>query len=458
MSDLEPKPTPDPNEEKPLTVAQISSEIQRNLERTFGRVFVIGEVSQPNYHSGGSVYFNLKDRSATIAAVIFKVAEKNLPFKLEHGQQVRVRGWLTTYPARGHYQIKVDQIEPAGAGNLHQQMERLRRQLRDEGLFDPARKKPLPQLPRKVGVVTSRDGAAVHDFISVIKRRFPNIHLLIVPVTVEGPNAAREIANAVRLLNRGSTIDVIVVTRGGGSFESLFPFSMEPVVRAIAESRIPVISAVGHQTDQPLCELAADRVAATPSMAAEVIVGRKDELEAALEGRRKDLVRVLRRSFLERKNDFDRLRLHPVFREPGHLVRRHRNVLESHRAILRSTLQDQAAQTRLALRDQQHALARLSTGAVHQARQRLDETTTRHLHSLQNDLSERRAQLERLQAQLRALSPFAVLERGFSITRRPDGTVVRAASELKKGETIVTKLAEGEVESSVEDVRKESSR
>jgi len=190
-------------------------------------------------------------------------------------------------------------------------------------------------------------------------------------------------------------------------------------------------------------------------MAAEVIVGRKDEFNAALDGRRKDLVRLLRRSFLERKNDFDQIRLHPVFREPGHLVRRHRNLLGQYRAALRGTLQDQAAQTRLELRDQRHALARLSTGAMHQARQRLDETTTRHLHSLQNDLSERRAQLERLQAQLRALSPFAVLERGFSITRRPDGSVVRAASELEKGETIITKLAEGEVVSSVEEVRDE---
>jgi len=453
----EPRPKKDPGgeEEKPLTVTQISSEILRLLERNIGKVFVIGEVSDPTYHVSGTLYFELKDQGALIKAVIFKVAEKNLPFKVEHGQQVRVRGWLSAYPQKGQYQIRVNQIERAGAGNLHQQLERLRRKLRDEGLFDPARKKPLPQLPRKVGIVTSRDGAAVHDFISVIKRRFPNIHLLVVPVVVEGPNASKEISAAVKLLNRGSTIDVIVVTRGGGSFESLFPFSTEPVVRAIAESRIPVISAVGHKTDQPLCELAADCVAATPSIAAEILVGRKEDMERVLKNRRRELARSLHHRFLESQNAFDRLRLHPVFLEPGHLVQRHRARLASHRKALQNTLQEQAALTRLGLREQGHALARLSTGAVHTARQRLDDVSTRHVQSMRDELTERRALLQRLNAQLRALSPFSVLERGFSITRRADGEIVRSASEVAPGDIVITRLAKGEIESVVEKTENE---
>src|SRR5512136_2779310 len=261
-----------------LTVSRLTALIRSTLEENFEHVWVEGEVSNLSTPSSGHLYFTLKDAGAQLRCVMFKGAVRNLRFRLKDGMGLILRGRITVYEQRGDYQLIAEYAEPLGIGALQLAFEQLKERLVREGLFDESRKKPLPVLPQRIGVVTSPTGAAIHDILTVVNRRFANVQILIVPVRVQGDGAAAEIAAAIDDVNRYGAVDVMIVGRGGGSLEDLWAFNEEAVARAIARSRIPVISAVGHETDYTIADFAADLRAPTPSAAAELAVKDRDEL------------------------------------------------------------------------------------------------------------------------------------------------------------------------------------
>ncbi len=267
------------HEQEPLTVSQLTGHIKATLESSFDRVLVTGEISNFKRHSpSGHAYFSLKDEAATLSAVMWRSRVSGLFFSPQDGMQVIAKGRITVYPPRGNYQIDVTSLQPAGMGELQIAFEKLKQKLYEEGLFDEEYKKPLPQYPSKIGIVTSETGAAFRDIVTVVKRRFPAIELLLYPVRVQGSGAAEDIARAIRDLNRYGKLDVIITGRGGGSLEDLWAFNEEIVARAIFDSEIPVVSAVGHEIDYSIADMVADVRAPTPSAAAEIVVPDRREM------------------------------------------------------------------------------------------------------------------------------------------------------------------------------------
>ncbi len=365
------------------SVSELTARIKQALKTQFAEVALHGEVSNVSRPKSGHVYFTLKDDAASIRAVIWKSDARLLPFDLTDGLAVRAMGALTVYDPRGEYQITIRQIEPEGIGALELAFRQRVARLAAEGLFDPGRKRRLPRFPCRIVIVTSPTGAAVRDLLQVIGRRWRSAEILIAPTRVQGEGADREVVAALTLANRVAGADIIVVARGGGSLEDLWTFNEESVARAIATSRVPVVSAIGHEIDVTLADLAADRRALTPSEAGEVCV--PDSREVALH--------------LDRLAD--RLRL--------------------------------AGQAQL-----------------DDARLQLDRLAERGRQALNQRLLDRRHRLVRLAASLEALSPLAVLGRGYSLTFHEDGqTLIRSADEVQPGQIIVTRLAVGQIASRV---------
>ena len=408
-------------------MSELTRLIRVALENEFGSVWVEGELSNVHVHSSGHVYFTLKDESAQIQAALFRGSRGAVRFELRDGQKARVFGEITAYEARSQYQIIVKQVEEAGKGSLQEAFEKLKKKLAAEGLFDEARKKRLPMLPRRIGIVTSPTGAAIQDMLNILGRRFPNLYLLVAPVKVQGEGAAAEIAGALDLLNARGGLDVLIVGRGGGSLEDLWAFNEEVVARAVARSVIPVISAVGHETDFTISDFVADLRAPTPSAAAELVVRPKAEFERTLAQLAGRLARGLRQRALELKNRLLKVERSDVFREPRTLVKQYRERIGALRAGLG--------------REVRHLLQR--------RQQRLDDLGLRFRKQAVVWRDARWQDIRRLAASLKALSPDAVLERGFSITRRADGHILRDAGEAAAGERISTKLHRGILESEV---------
>lgn len=423
-------PAPDATDRRRVyQVGELALRIKATLEDEVGSVWVEGEVSGYKQVASGHMYFDLKDETALINCCLFRGSQRGLRTALANGQKVRAQGEVTSYPPRSNYQLIVRAVEAAGQGSLQEQFEQLKARLAAEGLFAAARKRPLPRLPRHIGIVTSLTGAAVRDMLSVLGRRFPNLHIVIAPVRVQGAGAAEEIAAAVDLLNQRTDLDVLIVGRGGGSIEDLWAFNEEVVARALARSRLPVISAVGHETDFTISDFVADLRAPTPSAAAELVVRPKADLEQAVAEQQRRLAQALRAHTLGWRNRFTRAAGSYVFREPQHLLQHYRQRVDTLGQALRTQL------TR-AFRDRQ---------------QRADEAQLRLAHAMQLVTQARRADLRRLTAHLRALSPLAVLDRGYSITRRGD-RVVRQASDVQPGDRLETRVAGGAVVSVVESI------
>lgn len=404
-----PRPDADPATGKPraLSVTELTRQVKGVLERGFPPLWVEGEVSNFRRYGSGHCYFTLKDAGAQLSAVIWRGAFGALRFEPQDGMQVLAHGSIKVYEPRGQYQLVVDRMEASGLGALAAAFERLKAQLAEEGLFDEARKKPLPSFPQRIALVTSPSGAAIRDMMKVILGRWPTLELVVVPVRVQGDGAAREIAEGIRDANRVGGIDVMIVGRGGGSIEDLWAFNEEVVARAIADSKIPVISAVGHEVDFTIADFVADVRAATPSHAGELVVPEKAAVAEHLVRLREQL--------------------------PAALGERLRLARERLRAIGSS----------YALR---HPGERLQ---VH--RQRLDDLQARLAPAAKGRLAEVRLHLEGLSGQLEGLSPLRVLERGYSITTRAkDGALVRSPRDAKPGEQLRTRLREGEVTSTVD--------
>jgi exodeoxyribonuclease VII large subunit len=437
------------------TVSALTREIRDRLETYFSLVWVSGEVSNLRQPLSGHYYFTLKDAGAQLRAVLFKGSHQHLRFKPEEGSQFLCRGRLTVYEPRGEYQVVVDYLEPLGLGALAQAFEVLKTRLKDEGLFAPELKKPLPFLPRKIALVTSPTGAAVRDFLRLLRQRFPKVEVLIYPVKVQGAAAAGEIAAALDDLGAYPGVEVIVLARGGGSLEDLWPFNEEIVARAIHRCPIPVVSAVGHEVDFTIADFVADKRAPTPSAAVELVAPDLAELHrrlarlgATLAGalaRRRDMARqhltLMARRLPDVRRSLVDLRL-KVDDQAETLVRRAR------RAV---TYQDQAlrlATSRLFLLSPRRTLTA--------ARPRLVQTAQMLGQSWRRRQTALRRHLESCRAQLAQLNPLAILHRGYAVaTLLPEGSVIRDAALVPLGANIRVKVARGRMDSEVKEVSSE---
>ncbi len=402
-----------PPAEQPLSVSQLTLRIKESLQTAFPSVWVSGELSDVARPRSGHIYLTLKDENAQVRGVIWRSAASRLRFDLEDGQEVVCRGDIDVYPPRGVYQLIIRQVEPLGIGALQLALRKLQERLAAEGLFDARHKKALPRFPRRIAFVTSPTGAAIRDFLEVARRRWRGAHVLVVPTKVQGEGAAEEIARGIRVANAlAEPPDVLVVGRGGGSLEDLWCFNEEPVVRAVFASQIPIVSAVGHEIDVTLSDLAADLRALTPSEAAERVFPSEEEVRAGLDGARHRLAAALRSRATDARSRLTALAEHRVFRRPFERVR------------------DLARQ--------------------------LDDLEMRATRGLRIHLSRTKDSVASLGGRLDSLSPLAVLSRGYSVTQRAgDGQVIIDADVLSAGDAIRSRFAKGHVISRVEEVSDE---
>jgi len=450
-----------------LTVTQLTARIRLQLESAYPTVWVEGELSNCRRWNTGHLYFTLKDGAAQIRGVMFRSAFRYLRFEPGDGQRVVARGRISVYDPKGEYQLVAEHLEPFGLGARQLAFEQLRKRLENEGLFDAARKRPLPTLPRGIGIVTSLDGAALRDVLNVLGRRFPNVRLVISPTRVQGDGAAREIAAALARVARVAGMDVVILARGGGSLEDLWEFNDETLARTIAAVDVPVISAVGHQTDYTISDFVADLRAPTPSAAAELVVAQKTELEARLERAAGRLAAAARVALHRRRALVDaarhrpgmasfptRLALHGrrVDELTRRLIERARADLGRHerrRAALRLRLEaldvgPRLARIRTRLAVARESLARAATDG-HAARRRRLTTSGEHLARAMRDGHARAGKrLETAAAKLDSLSPLGVLARGYSVCWNDERTaVVRRSVDVAVGDPVRITLHEG---------------
>ncbi len=439
-------------ERKIYSVSELSSAIKGTLESKFPDVWVAGEISNLRGAGSGHLYFTLKDASAQLRAVCFRNQARYLKFKPQDGISVIARGRLSVYEARGEYQLYVEFLEPAGLGALQLAFEQLKQKLAAEGLFAAERKRALPVLPRAIGVVTSPDGAAIRDILRVLRRRFRNMDVFIYPARVQGEEAAAEIVAGIQYFSRHAIADVLIVGRGGGSLEDLWPFNEEKVARAIAGSNIPVISAVGHETDFTIADFVADLRAPTPSAAAEIVVQQKEDLVADLGNRERQAGQLMRLRISDAREQLTTLRVHYVFQDvPMRLAARAQRVDEAAAdlgRLMRQTLHENRQTWNAAsagiLRFDFRLLLQLKRAA-------LDERLARFSVEVRNLLSARQTRLAQLESLLTERSPLTILSRGYSITRDSRGRVVRDSDQVSLGSELSIRLARGTLAATVRD-------
>ncbi len=438
---------------KIYTVFEITSEIKQTLDR-LGVLWIQGEISNFKHHTSGHMYFSLKDERAQLKAACFRNSNMYLKFRPEDGIEVIVRGRISVYEPRGDYQIIVEYMEPKGLGSLQLAYEQLKEKLRKEGLFDDAHKVPLPLLPHKIGIVTSPTGAAIRDMLRVLKRRNASLHVLLYPAKVQGTGASEEIAAGLRYFNTRSDIDVIIVGRGGGSIEDLWAFNEETVARAIHQSGIPVISAVGHEIDFTIADFVADLRAPTPSAAAEMVSGARNELRATVASLQGRLVQAARRGFEARRLRLERLSRNRAFNIAPTMIRDFQQRFDE--AALRMTQAVRQYTSRLRHRERM-LQTRLLKIDLRQIIGRRKETVARNRQQLVSLMKARlqkdRSQLELAAGRLDALSPLAILQRGYAICKDDHGSIVRDAAAVFPGDRVTVSLAKGSLDCRVENVR-----
>ena len=438
-------------ESEVLTVSELTERIKETLESEFFALQLQGEISNYKRHQSGHWYFTLKDASSQIRGVFFRQWNRLLRFEPENGLEVRVRGRLGVYEPRGEYQVMVETMEPVGVGALQLAFEQQVKRLAAEGLFDEARKRELPMLPRCVGIVTSPDGAVVRDILQILERRNRGIDVIIAPVRVQGPGAAREIADGIRMLNEysrrmGGRIDVMIVGRGGGSVEDLWAFNEEHVARAIHASEIPVVSAVGHETDYTIADFVADLRAPTPSAAAELVGQAAAELRIRVQEARTGLARAMNYYLLRRRTELRDLAESRAFAEMANevlaLSQRRRDLERRAAEALAANLR--AAQMRLFKAERRLASTdyRASLSVV---ASRLAGLQARLERAMQRRLEGGRHRLALQAGGLELLSPLAVLGRGYALVKNGDGKLVARAANVKQGDRLTLRFEDGEV-------------
>lgn len=400
-------------ESKSYTVSEVTSRIKHllTLDEELSDLTVEGEISNFHHHSSGHMYFTLKDSDSRLNSVMFQGDNKELEFDPEDGQQVRAEGYIDVYEPRGEYQLYVKKMEEIGAGELYRKYLQLKKRLEEEGLFEKDRKKDLPFLPAKIGLITSPTGAAIRDILSVLRRRFGSVSVLLVPAHVQGERAEGELIRGLEYLNDRDDIDLIIISRGGGSLEDLWSFNSEKLARTIADSRIPVISGVGHETDFTIADFVADVRAPTPSAAAELAVDDYVRLTDRLKELGDRLMSSYVNTVTSAGRSFDYLLQRHIWRDPGRLFAT--------------------------------------------ADQRLDTLTDKFSNQLSHYFQQKHQKLGSISGQLDSLSPLKILARGYSITRSEDGDIITSADEVQPGDIIESRLNKGRLKGEVKSIRKE---
>lgn len=442
--------TPQPLQRRIWKVSELVGELRGEIEREFTDLWVEGEICDLRPAASGHVYFTLKDEAGQLSAVLFRRQASLLRFRPENGLYVLLRGKLSLYEQRGQVQIVAEHIEPMGAGSLQLAFEQVKRKLQQEGLFGAERKKQLPAFPRCVGIVTSSSGAVIHDFITVITRRHAAIQILIYPTLVQGETASAEVANGIEYFNETREVDLIVVARGGGSLEDLAPFNTESLARAIATSDLPVVSAVGHETDFTIADFVADLRAPTPSAAAELITATEHKAEESVERLSQRLHRASRYAIMQARERFSRLSIESAVARAGESINRKQQRVDeicfrmdaAWRGLSQENIQRLQAVTSAILRhDGVHRF-----GLIHE---RLKNLIIRLMRAQALSEHSRRTSLQVLERHLTSLSPLAVLNRGYALVYDEAGSLLRSAAKVKRGQLLSTRLGKGSLESRV---------
>ena len=436
-----------------FTVTRLNSAVRMIMAQDLGLVWLTGELSNLAMPSSGHWYFSLKDISAQVRCAMFKGNNRRVPFRPQDGMQVLVQARVSLYEPRGDYQLIIESMQPAGDGMLALRFEELKRRLGAEGLFDEGRKRPLPREPRAVGLVTSATGAALHDMLTVLGRRAPDLPVFIYPTQVQGSAATAQIVAAITLANRRAEVDVLIVGRGGGSLEDLWCFNEEAVARAIAHSAIPVVSAVGHEVDVTISDFAADLRAPTPSAAAELVAPDRSARAQRLVHLQQRLVQAISRRQTAARHGFALLQKRLDHQDPKRRLEQQSQRLDELSGRLQHLLNLRLHQGERRLANLELRLQARSPEKLLAAGKRRHQLAQERLHTLMNkrqDLAAHR--LAMLSARLDGISPLATLGRGYSITRTPNGEVIRRAAQVSPGQQLVTTLAEGALRVRVEEV------
>ncbi|WP_421268489.1 exodeoxyribonuclease VII large subunit [Aeromonas veronii] len=446
-------------EQQVFTVTRLNSAVRMILEQDLGLVWLTGELSNLAMPSSGHWYFSLKDLGAQVRCAMFKGNNRRVAFRPQDGMQVLVQARVSLYEPRGDYQLIIESMQPAGDGVLALRFEELKRRLGAEGLFDESRKRPLPREPRAVGLITSATGAALHDMLTVLKRRAPDLPVFIYPTQVQGSAAISQIVAAIAKANQRAEVDVLIVGRGGGSLEDLWCFNEEAVARAIAHSAIPVVSAVGHEVDVTISDFAADLRAPTPSAAAELVAPDNQARIQRLAHLKQRLLQAMNRQQTTARHDFILLQKRLDHQDPKRRLEQQSQRLDELSTRLQQLLRQRLHQgerrlTNLELRLQGKSPERLL--AAGKRRHQLAEERLYALIAKRQDLASHR--LAMLTARLDGVSPLATLGRGYSITRTARGEVISRADQVNSGDQLVTTLAQGSLQVRVEEVIKDSAQ
>lgn len=442
-----------------FTVSRLNTTVRQLLENEMGLVWLSAEISNFTQPASGHWYFTLKDDGAQVRCAMFRNSNRRVSFRPQHGQQVLVRASITLYEPRGDYQLIIESMHPAGEGLLQQQFEQLKARLAAEGLFDQQFKQPLPEPARQVGVITSATGAALHDVLRVLHRRDPSLPVVIYPTAVQGVDAPAAIVRAIELANLRDECDVLIVGRGGGSLEDLWSFNDERVARAIFASRLPIVSAVGHETDVTIADFVADLRAPTPSAAAELVSRNQIELLRRLQSQQQRMEMAMDYYVAQQQRRFTRLQhrlqqQHPQLR----LARQQTTLIQLQRRLQEAVDQ----RLRLAHRQQDRLLQRLQSqqpqGRILRAQQQLQQWHYRLQQGMEKQLNHSRQRFGTLAAQLEGVSPLATLARGFSVTTDAQGQVVKKTRQLHTGDLLRTRLDDGWVESQVTALQPQKTR
>lgn len=430
-----------------ISVSSLNRMARDLLESGLPPMWISGEVSNLTLAASGHAYFSLKDGGAQVRCVMFRHKLAALGFRPTEGMQVELKGLVTLYEARGEFQISVDSMRSAGLGRLYEAFEQLKSKLTAEGLFDAARKRPIPSHPAAIGIVTSPAAAALRDVVTTLRRRMPGIPVILYPTPVQGGSAAAQIAQAIQQASQRQEVEVLIVCRGGGSIEDLWSFNEEVVARAIAACRVPVVSGVGHETDFTICDFVADRRAPTPTAAAELVSPSREHLLAQLEHGKRGLERALGRLLTDKSQQLDFLSRRLA--HPGEKLQRQQESLRLAKDRLQRRLHTLFDQRRWALQMAQTRLARHQPDL--NAHQRQLAMLSSHLtRASQTLLRQQQQHLARLEIGLTALNPEAVLARGYAIVQKQDGRAVKSAEELHNHERVLLRLAEGSTEAIID--------
>ena len=435
------------------SVRELVEQVGEQLERRYADIWVEGEISNCRPAPSGHLYFTLKDADAQMPVVLFRRQAVLLRFKPEDGLHILVRGRVSVYSQRGQLQLIGETIEPVGAGSLQLAFEQLKERLKAEGLFDADRKRSLPAFPRTVGIVTSPSGAVIRDFLNIVGRRHAGLNVIVCPAAVQGEQAAGEVVTALAQLNAGSLVDLIVVARGGGSLEDLSAFNSERVARAIVASKLPVVSAIGHETDFTIADFVADLRAPTPSAAAELITEAQHRVAERVTTQSVRLERAARFQLLHARQKMDSVPMDRAERRVVTTLHRLSQRLDDAGFRIESNLTE-------LIRRRQRAVAALAADVLHheprqmlaRMRERLAVGNTRIERSLERSLGRAAARVDSLDARLRSLSPLAVLDRGYALVLGADGTVLRTTRQLSPGDHVRTRLSDGEFSSTVDQI------